>query len=84
MDEETCQPNAKKLQEEGFLEFDLIAYQDSKWINVKHIRMGIGFIEFIFSNKTVRYNHDEIKKCIFKMVHCLWNIKITRKNSLGS
>lgn len=56
----------KKLQEEGFLEFDLIAYQDSKWINVKHIRMGIGYIEFIFSTKTVRYNHDEIKKMYFQ------------------
>ena len=56
----------KKLQEEGFLEFDLIANKNSKWINVKHIRMGIGFIEFIFSTKTVRYNHDQIKKMYFQ------------------
>ena len=28
--------------------------------------MGIGFIEFIFSTKTVRYNHDEIKKMYFQ------------------
>jgi len=55
-----------KLAKDGFLEFDLIAKKDGVWINIKHIRLGIGFIEFIFSDKTVRYNHDEIKKMYFK------------------
>ncbi|MBP7107731.1 MAG: hypothetical protein KBA90_04155 [Chitinophagaceae bacterium] len=56
----------EKLAKNGCLEFDLVGKKDEVWFNVKHIRLGIGYIEFIFSDQTVRYNHDEIKKMYFK------------------
>ncbi len=56
----------EKLSKDGFLEFYLIGKKDERWFKIKHIRLGIGYIEFIFSDKTVKYNHDEIKRMYFK------------------
>jgi hypothetical protein len=55
-----------KLENDGYIEFDLIIEEKNKYLNFQYIRLGVGFIEFIISDKITRFNYDEIKNMYFQ------------------
>ena len=73
----------QKLANEGFLSFDLIVMQDDLWVNVKHIQLGVGFIEFIYSDKTIKYTSSDIKRIYFQNGSLFIEHKNYEKKLLG-
>lgn len=55
-----------QLATDGYVGFDLILEDKNKYINYHYIRLGVGFIEFIISNKITRFNRDDIKDIYFQ------------------
>ena len=73
----------QQLAKEGFLSFDLIATENDSWVNIKHIQLGNGLIEFIFSDKIIKYTSTEIKRIYFQNDSLFIEHKNYEKKLLG-
>ncbi|RKS42501.1 DnaJ-like protein [Gillisia mitskevichiae] len=51
----------KDLDIKGYIEFNLISYNNDQYESLPYIRLGVGYIEFINSKENFKYNFNDIK-----------------------
>ncbi len=55
-----------KLQNNGYLEFNLFNEKNDKYVKIPYIRLGIGYMTVFSRDKSFTYKFDEIKKVYIK------------------
>jgi curved DNA-binding protein CbpA len=51
-----------ELRVNGYIDFYLVVLDKNKFVTVKFIELGIGYLKVIYSNRETRYNFNEIKQ----------------------